>query len=87
MVLAASTVYASPRSGLQHTAAGLSATLAGFARAGNTRGILIYVSGTCHENVVIGGFDHLTLQGAPTATIQDASNGTLPTVEYIAPPT
>lgn len=34
------------------------------------------VSGSCHENVVIQSFDRLTLQAAPGASINDASNGT-----------
>jgi hypothetical protein len=50
-------------------------TLARLAQSGNTRGVTILVSGTCKENITITGFDHLVLQGAPTATIQDASNG------------
>jgi hypothetical protein len=54
----------------------ISTTLAGLAQAGNTRGITIFVRGTCKENIVIGAFDHLVLQGAPIATLQDPSNGT-----------
>jgi len=34
------------------------------------------VSGICKENVLIRGFDHLTLRAKPGATIQDASGGT-----------
>ena len=34
------------------------------------------VSGTCKENVVILGFNRLTLKGKPGATIEDASGGT-----------
>ena len=55
-------------------------TLARLAQSGNTRGVTISVTGTCKENISIGGFDHLVLQGAPTATLQDASNGNSPTV-------
>ena len=36
----------------------------------------IIVSGTCNENVVIRGFDHLTLKAKPGATVNDASGGT-----------
>jgi hypothetical protein len=50
-------------------------TLARLAQSGNTRGVTISVTGTCHENITITGFDHLVLQGIPGATIQDASNG------------
>jgi len=35
----------------------------------------IIVSGTCNENVLIRGFDHLTLRAKPGATINDASSG------------
>jgi hypothetical protein len=58
----------------------ISATLAGLVQSGNTRGITIFVTGTCKENITIGAFDHLVLQGAPIATLQDASNGTLAVV-------
>ena len=34
------------------------------------------VSGTCHENVVIQGFDRLTLIATPGTSINDASGGT-----------
>jgi hypothetical protein len=34
------------------------------------------VSGNCHENPVIQGFDRLTLQARPGASINDASGGT-----------
>jgi len=36
----------------------------------------IVVSGTCNENVLIRGFDHLTLKAKPGATINDASGAT-----------
>jgi hypothetical protein len=55
-------------------------TLARLAQSGNTRGVTLSVTGTCNENITITGFDHLVLQGTPTATIQDASNGTAPVV-------
>ena len=62
----------------------ISATLAGLVQSGNTRGITIFVTGTCKENITIGGFDHLVLQGAPIATLQDASNGTAPVVQIFS---
>jgi hypothetical protein len=54
----------------------IGATLAHLAQIGNTRGVTISVTGTCRENITIGAFDHLVIQGSPSATIQDASNGT-----------
>jgi hypothetical protein len=59
----------------------INGTLAGLVQSNNTRGITISVTGTCKENIVIGGFDHLVLQGIPKraqhgATLQDVSNGT-----------
>jgi len=56
-------------------------TLASLASAGNTRGVTIFVTGTCRENVVITGFDRLVLQASPIATLQDASGGTAPVVQ------
>jgi len=58
----------------------INGTLTSLMQSGNTRGITISVTGTCKENIVIGGFDHLVLQGTPSgthqgATLQDASNG------------
>jgi len=53
----------------------ISATLAHLTQTGNTRGVTIFVKGTCKENITIGAFDHLVIQGSPIATIQDASNG------------
>ena len=47
---------------------------------GNTRGVIIFVTGTCRENIAIGAFDHLTLQASPVATIQDQTNGSQPVV-------
>ena len=55
-------------------------TLVRLVQSGNTRGVTISVTGTCKENITITGFDHLVLQGAPTATLQDASNGNDPVV-------
>jgi hypothetical protein len=44
----------------------------------------IVVSGTCKENVVIQGFDRLTLQADPSgATITDPSGGNNPTVTIV----
>ena len=54
----------------------IGATLAHLTQTGNTRGVTISVTGTCKENITIGGFDHLVIQGSPSATIEDASNGT-----------
>lgn len=54
----------------------INAALASLSKTGMTRGVTISVTGTCKENITIGGFDHLVLQGLPTATLQDASNGT-----------
>jgi hypothetical protein len=58
----------------------ISATLAGLAQSGNTRAVTIFVKGTCKENITIVAFDHLILQSAPIATLQDASNGSAPVV-------
>jgi hypothetical protein len=54
----------------------IGATLAHLSQTGNTRGVTISVTGTCKENITIAAFDHLVIQGSPSATIQDASNGT-----------
>jgi hypothetical protein len=54
----------------------ISATLAHLLQTGNTRSVTIFVTGTCMENISIIGFDHLLLQAAPIATLQDASNST-----------
>src|SRR5262245_33113126 len=40
----------------------------------------INVSGACVENVVIEGFDQLTVNGLDGASISDASGGTAPVV-------
>ena len=58
----------------------IGATLAHLTQTGNTRGVNIAVVGTCKENVSIVGFDHLVIQGAPNATLQDASGGNTPVV-------
>jgi hypothetical protein len=62
----------------------ISATLAHLAQTGNSRGITILVSGTCKENISISRFDRLLLQGSPTATLQDASNGTAAVVNIVS---
>ena len=41
----------------------------------------INVSGACNENVVIQGIDHLTLNAAPGASINDVSGGQADTVD------
>jgi hypothetical protein len=76
VLVATATVYAAPIRVDCGRGGSISATLASLASAGNTRGVTIFVTGTCKENIVIGGFDHLVLQGLPIATLQDASNGT-----------
>jgi hypothetical protein len=44
----------------------------------------LIVSGTCSENVVVQGFDRLTLQAAQSgATINDISGGNNPTVAIL----
>jgi hypothetical protein len=83
-LVATSTVHAAPISVNCSKGGSISGTLASLTSAGNTRGITIFVTGTCRENIFIYPFDHLTLQASPIATIQDASNGTLPTVEIFS---
>jgi len=52
------------------------AALAHLTQTGNTRGVTIFVSGTCNENISISGFDHLVLKSlGQGTTLQDASNG------------
>jgi hypothetical protein len=41
----------------------------------------VNVSGACHENVVIRGIDHLTLNAVNGASVSDASGGTLDTIQ------
>lgn len=62
----------------------IGATLAHLSQTGNTRGVTISVTGTCKENITIGGFDHLVIQGSPGATLQDASNGTAAVVRVFS---
>jgi parallel beta-helix repeat protein len=83
LFVATSTVYAAPIRVDCGRGGSINSTLANLASAGNTRGITIFVTGTCRENVVISAFDHLTLQASPIATIQDQSNGTVPLFEIV----
>ena len=46
----------------------------------------INVSGTCNENVVIQSIDHLTLNAAPGASINDISGGNADTVDIADSP-
>jgi hypothetical protein len=62
----------------------IGATLAHLMQIGNTRGVTISVTGTCKENITVGAFDHLVIQGAPIATLQDASNGTAAVVNIFS---
>ena len=62
----------------------ISATLAHLAETGSTRGITIFVSGTCKENISISRFDRLVLQASPSATLQDASNGNAAVVNIVS---
>jgi len=55
--------------------------LALLSKVGKTRDISIVVSGTCNEDVLIKGFDRLTLMTTTGATINDPSGGTNATVE------
>ena len=84
LFIATSTVYAAPIRVDCNKGGSINSTLASLASAGNTRGITILVTGTCKENVLVYPFDHLTLQAAPIATIQDVSNGTLPAVQIFS---
>jgi hypothetical protein len=60
--------------------ASINSTLASLTNAGNTRGVTIFVTGTCRENIAIGAFDHLAQEASPIATIQDQTNGSQPVV-------
>lgn len=80
LFVATSTAYAAPISVNCSKGGSISGTLASLTSAGNTRGITIFVTGTCRENITIVAFDHLILQASPIATLQDASNGTAPVV-------
>ena len=81
LFVATSTAYAAPIRVDCDKGGSISGTLASLASAGNTRGLTIFVTGTCRENIFVYPFDHLTLQASPIATIQDVSNGAAPVVE------
>jgi parallel beta-helix repeat protein len=81
LFVATSTVYAAPIRVDCGKGGSIGGTLASLASAGNTRGVTIFVTGTCKENIFVYLFDHLTLQASPIATLQDVSNGTSPVVE------
>ncbi len=60
----------------------INAELAMLTNTGMTRGVTILVSGTCNENVLIQGFDRLSLVTAGLGTsINDPSQGTKTTVD------
>jgi len=59
----------------------IGATLAHLSQTGNTRGVTISVTGTCNEDVLIQGFDRLTLAALTGTTINDPSGGTKITVD------
>jgi hypothetical protein len=71
VLAAASTMYAAPIRVDCGRGGSINDTLASLTSAGNTRGITIFVTGACRENIAISAFDHLTLQASPIATIQD----------------
>ena len=54
IVAAALTMYAAPIRADCGKGGSISSTLASLARAGNTRGVTIFVTGTCKENIGIG---------------------------------
>ncbi len=78
--IATSTLHAAPIRVDCGRGGSINSTLASLINAGNTRGVIIFVTGTCRENIAIGGFDHLTLQASPIATIEDQTNGSQPVV-------
>jgi hypothetical protein len=80
ILVATSTMYAAPIWVDCGRGGSINSTLASLTNAGNTRGVTIYVKGTCRENIAIAGFDHLTLLASPIATIQDQTNGDQPVV-------
>jgi hypothetical protein len=77
---ATSTVYAAPIRVDCGRGGSINSTLASLTSAGNTRGVTIFVTGTCRENIAIGSFDHLALEASPIATIQDQTSGSQPVV-------
>jgi hypothetical protein len=80
LFVATSTVYAAPIWVDCSRGGSINGTLASLTSAGNTRGVTIFVTGTCRENIAIAAFDHLTLLASPVATIQDQTNGDQPVV-------
>ena len=62
----------------------INSTLTSLTNSGDTRGVTLFVSGTCRENITIFQFDHLTLVASPTATLQDASNGSEAVVRIVS---
>jgi hypothetical protein len=80
LLVAASTVHAAPIRVDCGRGGSINSTLASLTSAGNTRGVTIFVTGTCRENIAIGAFDHLALEASPIATIQDQTNGDQPVV-------
>jgi hypothetical protein len=61
VLAAASTMYAAPIRVDCGRGGSIDDTLASLTSAGNTRGITIFVTGTCRKNIAISAFDHLTL--------------------------
>jgi len=61
----------------------INAALAMLSKTGMTRGVTITVTGTCHEDVLVQGFDRLTLITTTGATIDDPSGAALPTVNIV----
>lgn len=59
----------------------INAALAMLSKIGMTRGVTITVTGTCLEDVLVQGFDRLTLITTTGATIDDPSGGTNITVD------
>ena len=53
LFVATSTVYAAPIRVDCGKGGSISATLASLASAGNTRGVTIFVTGTCKENIFV----------------------------------
>jgi parallel beta helix pectate lyase-like protein len=49
----------------------------GLATIGDERPATLLVSGTCRENVLVQGLDHVTVQGNPTATIDGGADPSL----------
>ncbi len=54
---------------------------AGLSLLTDARPAVLFITGTCHEDVVIAGLDRVTLQGNPAATIDGGSDPSVGTVE------